>query len=191
MKLKRNALIILISGVLISTLGFIAPVVYWNNYTSHNGAVGIIGGADAPTYRFMISQLLGGLPFVLILLGISLFVSSVFCLVFSKTVHKHCKINTSVLSLCLSSVGALGLVCAFLWFSIVSFGKMSKYPIEYPVSILLGVACFFSFILLIAIYLKQRMINWSIKGIIIDILTSVAYLPSFFFLFSYLYGILS
>ena len=52
MKLKRNALIILILGVLMSVLGFIAPIVYWNNYTLHNGAMGIIGGADAPTYTF-------------------------------------------------------------------------------------------------------------------------------------------
>ncbi len=180
MNLKPNALIILILGVLMSILGFIAPIVYWNNYTLHNGAIGIIGGADAPTYTFMLSAFFDGLPFVLIWLGISLVVSSGFCLLFSNTVKKHCNINTSVISLGLSSVGALGLVCAFLWFSIVSFG-----------SILLGIVCFFTFVVLIAIYLKKRKINWSIKGFIIDILTSIAYLPAFFFVFSYLYEILS
>ncbi len=190
MKLKVNALIILILGVLMSALGFIAPIVYWNNYTLHNGVVGIIGGADTPTYTFMLSALFDGLPFVLILLGISLVVSSVFCLLFSKTVRKHCNIKTSIISLGLSGVGALGLVCSFLWFSIVSFGEMSKHPIKYPVSILLGIVCFFAFVVLIAIYLKLRKINWSIKGFIIDVLTSIAYLPAFFFLFSYLYEIL-
>ena len=188
MKLKRNALIILILGVLMSCLGFIAPIVYWNNYTSQNGSIGIIGGADAPTYTFMLSALFDGLPFVLILLGISLVVSAGFCLIFSNAVKKHCNINTSVISLGLSGVGALGLVCAFLWFSIVSFGEMSKHPIEYPVSVLLGIISFLGFIVLIALYLKIRKTNWSIKGFIIDVLTSIIYLPTFFFVLSYMYN---
>ena len=83
MKLKRNALIILILGVLMSCLGFIAPIVYWNNYISQNGSIGIIGGADAPTYTFMLSALFDGLLLVLILLGISLVFSAGFCFVFS------------------------------------------------------------------------------------------------------------
>ena len=174
-----------------SFFGFITPLVYWTNYTSKNGAVGIIGGADAPTYTFMLSALFDGLPFVLILLGISLVVSAGFCLIFSNTVKKHCNIYTSVISLGLSGVGALGLVCAFLWFSIVSFGEMSKNPIEYSVSILLGIVCFFAFVVLIAIYLKSRKINWSIKGFCIDIFTSIIYLPTFFFVFSYFYGLLN
>ena len=191
MKLKRNALIILILGVLMSCLGFIAPIVYWNNYTLQNVTIGIIGGADAPTYTFMLSTLFDGLLLVLILLGISLVFSAGFCFIFSNTVKKHCNINSSVISLGLSGVGALGLVCAFLWFSIVSFGEMSKYPIEYPVSILLGIVCFFAFAVLIAVYLKLRKTNWSVKGFCIDILTSIIYLPTFFFLFSYIYGLLN
>jgi len=191
MNLKRNALIILILSVLISASGFITPIVYWSHYTLHNGAIGIIGGTDAPTYTFMLSALFGGLPFVLVLLGISFAVSSGFCLLFSNTVKKHCSINTSVISLGLSSVGALGLVCAFLWFSIVSFGEMSKHPIAYPVSILLGIVCFFAFAVLIAVYLKLRKTNWSIKGFIIDVLTSVIFLPTFFFIFAYLYEVVT
>ena len=91
----------------------------------------------------------------------------------------------------LSCVGALGLVCVFIWFSIVSFGEMSKHPIEYPVSVLLGIVCFFAFVVLIAVYLKLRKTNWSIKGLIIDILTSIIYLPTFFYIFSYIYGLLN
>lgn len=191
MKLKRNALIILILGILMSVLGFITPIVYWKNYTSQNGSIGIIGGAGAPTYTFMLSTLFDELPFVLILLGISFVVSAGFCLIFSNTVKKHCNINTSVISLGLSGVGALGLYCAFLWFTIVSFHEMSKHPIEYPVSILLGIVCLFAFVVLIAVYLKLRKINWSIKGFCIDILTSIIYLPTFFFVFSYFYRLLN
>ena len=191
MKLKRLSLIALVLGIFISVSGLLMPFIYWGNYTTHNGAIGIIGGADAPTYTFMLSALFDGLPFVLVILGISIIVSSAFCLVFSKAVRKYCDINTSALSLGLSSVGALGLVCIFLWFSIVSFGEMSKHPIEYPVSILFGIVCFLAFIVLIIIYLKQRKTNWCIKGFIIDVVTSIIHLPMFFFLFSYLYEILS
>ena len=165
MNLKRNALIILLLGVLILFLGFIAPIVFWNNYTSNNGAIGIIGGVDTPTYMFMLSALFEGLPFILVFLGISLIISSGFCLLFSNTVKKHCNINTSAISLVLSGVGALGLVCVFVWISIVSFHEMSKHPIEYPISVFLGIVCFFTFIVLIIIYLKLRKTNWSIKGI--------------------------
>lgn len=191
MNLKRNALIILILGVLMSVLGFIAPIVYWNNYTLHNGAMGIIGGADAPTYTFMLLSLFDGLPFVLVLLGISLVVSALFCLIFFETVKNNCNIKTTALSLGLSAVGAMGLMCAFLWFTIVSFGEMSRHPIAYPASIILGLVCFFLFIVLIALYIKLRKNTWSIKGFFIDILTSIVYLLTFFFVFSYLYEILS
>ena len=187
MKLKRNALIVLILGFFISILGFLTPIVCWNIYPFHKGAIGIIGGADAPTYIFMLSALFGDLPFTLVLLGISLIVSSAFCLLFSKTVIAHCNITTSAISLALSGVGALGLACGFICFAIASLGNVSKYPIEYPVSAWLGVLCFFAFVVLVVLYFEARKTNWSIKGIIIDVLTSIVYLPVFFFVFAYLY----
>ena len=49
----------------------------------------------------------------------------------NEYVKNNCNIKTTALSLGLSAVGAAGLVCAFLWFSIVSFGEMSKHPTEY------------------------------------------------------------
>ena len=189
MKLKRNALIILILGVVMSVVGLIAPLISLN-FASEGGATGIIGGADAPTYKFLLFNLLDGLLFVVLLLGISLILSSAFCLLFSKTVRKHCNISTSALSLGLSSVGALGLVCALVWFVMAAFGETSKHPIEYPVSITLGVSCFFIFICLIAVYVYKRSRNWSVIGVIIDVLTSIVYLPAFFFAFTYLYELI-
>lgn len=191
MKLKRFSLIALISGLFISVLGFLIPLIYWSSYTAHNGTIGIIGGADAPTYTFMLSALFDGLPIDLVIWGITLVVSSVFCVLLSKTVKTYCNIKTSAISLALSGIGALGLVCAFLWFTIVAFGEMSKHPIEYPVSILLGVLCFFAFLVFVALYFKERKKNWSIKGVIIDFLTSIVYLPAFFFAFAYLYQIIT
>ena len=189
MKLKRNALIILILGVVMSVVGLIAPLISLN-FASESGATGIIGGADAPTYKFLLFNLLDGLLFVVFLLGISLILSSAFCLLFSKTVKKHCNISTSALSVGLSSVGALGLVCALVWFAMVAFNEASKHPIQYPVSVTLGVLCFFAFISLIVVYFYKRSRNWSVIGIVVDILTSIVYLPAFFFAFTYLYELI-
>ena len=191
MKLKQISLLTLLTGALFSIIGVIVPFITLQNYTSQNSAIGIIGGADTHTYEFVVFRIMNGWPLVAILFGITLIVSALFCLIFSKTVKNNCNIKATVLSLGLSAVGAAGLVCALLWFSIVSFGEMSKHPIEYPVSILLGIVCFFAFVVLIALYFKARKINWSIKGFCIDILTSVIFLPTFFFAFSYLYNTLS
>ncbi len=184
MKLKRNAIILLILGAFMLFLGFIAPIVYWTHYTSQNGAIGIIGATEAPTYTFLLSASFDGLPLVFILLGISLVVSAGFCLIFSNAVLKYCGTGTSVISLGVSGVSALGLVCAFSWFSI---GETSNHPIACLISAILGMICLFAFVALIAIYLKVRKTNWFKKGLCIDILTSILYLPGFFSVFSYVY----
>ena len=192
MRLKQNSVFALIFGFVILLVGAVMPLIYWGNYTSRNGTIGIIvGSAAPPSYTFMLSALFDGLPIILILFGISIVISSVFCLLFSKTVNVCCNIYTSVLSLGLSAVSAIGLVCAFLWFTIVSFGEMSKHPIEYPASILLGILCFLAFAVLIVLYFKACRINWSIKGIVIDALTFIVYLPTFSFLFMYLYELIT
>lgn len=184
MRLKQISLLTLFVGVLFSVVGVIAPFIALQNYTSQIGA-------DTPTYHYIVFRLMNGWPFCMIVFGITLIVSALFCLIFSKTVKNNCNIITTALSLGLSAVGAMGLVCAFLWFTIASFHEMSKHPITYPVSISLGLFCFFLFVFLIAVYLKLRKNTWSIKGFCIDILTSVIYLPTFFHAFSYLYEIVS
>lgn len=190
MKLKKFLLLTLLAGMLLLIIAIIVPVVAVYIYTSQNGSIGIIGGADGPTNIYLTFNLMRGEGLCAIILGITLIVSSLFCLVFSKTVKNNCSIKTSVLSLGLSAVGAAGLVSFFLWFAIVAFGEMSKYPIEYPLSIILGILCFIVFIALIAIYIKVRKTSWSIKGFIIDVLTSIVCLPAFFFIFSQLYELL-
>lgn len=190
MKLKRISLLTLLIGALFSMIGVIAPFAALKNYTSQNGAIGIIGGADTPTYKFIILRIMSGWSFIAILLGIALIISALFCLLFSKTVKNNCSIKTTALSLGLAAVGAAGLMCAFLWFTIVSFGEMSKHPIAYPASKLMGILFFFAFVVLMVIYVKARKANWSIKGLIIDVLTCILYFPTFFSAFEYLYGII-
>ena len=191
MKQRRNALTVLISAFCILLLGCIMPFVCRNVFTSYNGEMGIIGGADTPTYTLMLTKLFGGLPIVLIFLGVSLLLSSCFCLLFPQTVKNYCNKNSTAISLALSAVSALALFCVFIWFAIVTFNEMSKHPIEYPVSIFLGVLSFVAFVGLIFLYFKERKTNWSVKGIIIDVLTYAVYLPTFFFAVSWLYEIVT
>ena len=182
MKLKRYALWVLLLGIGVFLLGFMIPFV-----TARHLSMGIVGGADWPTYQFLLSHAFNGWPIAFILLGISVVISSGFCLLFSKTVNKHCNIKTSAISLGLSGVGAAGLVCAFWCFAIGALGGVSKHPIEFPVTMLFGVLCFLLFILLIGLYFIVRRKNWSIIGIILDVLTSIVYLPAFFMIISYVY----
>ena len=186
-KYKYISYIILASGILLLIIGVLLPFIALQNYISYNGAISIIGGADIPTYEVIVFGWMNGLPFCLMLLGAALSISALFCLLFSKTVKANCTIKTSALSIGLSAVGAMGITCVFIWFTIVSFHEMSKHPISYPLSKILGMLCFFAFIVLIALYFKERKNHWTVKGFFIDIFTSILYLPAFFFTLGYLF----
>ena len=183
MKLKRYALWVLLSGIGVFLLGSVIPFV-----TARHAGMGIIGGADWPTYQFLLSRAFNGWPIAFILLGISVAISSGFCLLFSRTVSTHCNIKTSAISLGLSGTGALGVCCVLWWVTLTAFGEASKHPVEYPVSVVLGMLSFMVFVFLIGLYFIVRRKNWSIKGIVLDVLTSLLYLPSFFMIISLIHA---
>lgn len=187
MKLRRYALWTLLLGIGVALVGLLTPIVYLR-IVMHGGSSGIIGGMDGPTYWFILSRLYDGWPIALILLGISVVISSGFCLLLSRTVSTHCNIKTSAISLGLSGTGALGVYCVLWWVTLAAFGEASKHPVVYPVSIALGMLCFLAFILLVGLYFMVRRKNWSVIGVIIDVLTSILYLPSFFMIISYIHA---
>ena len=187
MKLRRYALWVLLSGIGVALVGLLTPIVYLR-IVMHGGSSGIIGGMDGPTYWFILSRLYYGWPIAFILLGISVAISSGFCLLFSRTVSTHCNIKTSAISLGLSGVGALGVCCVLWWVTLTAFGEASKHPVEYPVSVGLGMLSFMVFVFLIGLYFIVRRKNWSIKGIVLDVLTSLLYLPSFFMIISLIHA---
>lgn len=152
MNLKRFSLIIL--GVAVLLLGAVMglPLLAQG---SNQDASGIIGGADAPTKQFLMHRLLRSVNGCRIFLSIAMLLSGLFCLLFSKTVRKHCTIKTTAISLGLSGVGAAGLACLLIWFSIAAFGSVSAYPIRYPASILLGMLSLVAFMILIAVFVCQ------------------------------------
>lgn len=85
---------------------------------------------------------------------------------------------------------AAGLVCFFIWYSIVVFHEMSMYPIAYTCSIFVGLLSLVAFITAIIFYIRVRKKNLKPKGIIIDILTSITTLPILFLLVAKIFAIL-
>ena len=73
MKFKGFSVAMLISGLLFLLIGFALFYFALQSYTSVNDGLGIIGGADVPTYRFVLIQSIKGWPLCLILFGAAFF----------------------------------------------------------------------------------------------------------------------
>ena len=188
-KFKIYSSIALISGLLLVLASVLVPIIKLSNYTAQNGSVGIIGGTDAPTLLFLLKYSDGHLLFALIL-GLTLFLCGGFCLAFKRTVTNNCRLKTTALSLIISFFGAAGLVCFFIWYSIVVFHEMSMHPIAYPLSIIGGILSLVAFIIAIILYIKARKEHFRIKGIVVDIITSIITLPTFFLVCTEIYNLL-
>jgi len=183
-KIKIYSFISLILGLIFVLLSVMIPILLTYRYTQQSGSIGIIGGAGYPTISWIISELgFGGYILLLFVIGIVLFLSGAFCLLFKKTVINNCSLKTTILSLTVSLFSAIGLICFITWYSIVVFHEMSKSPIAYPTSITGGLISLIAFIITIVFYFKARKSNFKVKGIVIDVLTIVIYLPIFFLFF--------
>ena len=104
--------------------------------------------------------------------------------------NKLKQFKTTILALIVSFFGGSGLMCLFIWYSIVAFHEMSKHPISYPLSIIGGIFSLVAFIITFIFYIKARKENLKIKGIAIDVITSIITLPIFFMLCAKFYGLL-
>ena len=90
MKLRRSAICVLIFGSVLLLVGILMLLIPAKSFASQQGTIGIIGGADGPTARFLTWKLLNGWPVMLILLGLLFVVSATVYLVYvSKRVKKN------------------------------------------------------------------------------------------------------
>ena len=190
MKLKQISLVALLIGVLLIAR-VIVPFVALEAFAAQKSSIGIIGGADGPTAIFLTSRIMNGWPFFAILLGSALIISALFCLIFSKTVKNNCSVKTTALSIGLSALSAIVLVCFFMVFTSETLSDPSRHPVASAVSVLLGMFSFFAIIILSTVYIKDRIKKWSVAGFIIDILTGFIYLPAFIFGIDCLYKIIT
>lgn len=177
MKLKTVSIIAGIAGLIAFIAGAAMPFVYIKDML-HGGA-GIVGGADGPTYQFAVRRL-DSWPVFFMLAGIALVLTALFCLIFSNTVRKHCRIPTTLLSLGMSASGILGLVCLLECAAIFAIGSFRRYPIRFPVSVITGMLCACLLTWLAVIYYRVRRKHRSGVGFVLDVVTGILYLPSFF-----------
>ena len=189
-KYKIYSSIALILGLLLALVSVLVPIIKINEFTAQNGSVGIIGGADGPTAIYLTSHLLDGNLLFTLILGLTLFLSGAFCLIFKRVVINNCSLKTTALSLIISFFGASGLACFFIWYSIVAFLEISMHPIAYPLSIIGGILSLVAFIITIIIYIKARKEHFKIKGIVVDIITSIITIPTFFLVCTEIYNLL-
>ena len=81
MNWKKLAWIVMIPGLLMAIAGLVMPWLILLNYESAHGTVGIIGGADLPTYTFLLHGAMDGLPYRLLLWGMGLVLAATVCLI--------------------------------------------------------------------------------------------------------------
>lgn len=189
--MRKVAVITLIIGVVMFLVGIFLPIILLEIYTSQNDSIGIIGGADTPSILLISNLILNNLPHVLMIFGGAIILSSLFCIIFTKTVNKHCTLETSSISLGLSASASLGIYCVLVFISCHIMSHPSKHPITYPTSIILGLICLAIFAFLIFLYTKRREAKPSAKGVTIDIIFALTYLIPFFFTYSMLHNYIS
>lgn len=174
MKIRKYSVFALVAGLVSSCAGVAIPLVEMQN-------TDIVGGADLSTFRLYLMHTLNGLPFWLTVLGGALIVLGTMYLVLAKTVAENCRLKTSALAVGISASCGLGLCCALLLMTFAAFGETKKYPITFPASVLLGFVSLCAFVILLVLYFKVRVKEWSTKGFVIDVLTALFLLPTFLF----------
>ena len=172
-KIKTYSRIVLGLGLFLVLVSILILAVEFVN-VSQNGGIGIIGAADlSVTFRVISSDYLPS-----IIIGLTIVLCAAFCLIFSKTVMNNCTLKTTAVSLGISFAGASGLYCFITWYSIVAFHEMSRHPIRFPASRIVGLLSFAAFVFLIVLYCRLRKQKFSVKGLLIDVATClIAFLP--------------
>ena len=186
MNLKKFSLIALSSGIFATVLGLIIPFIAIINRTNRNGAIGIIGGADIPTYRLLLWFVSSSWTLCLVYFGIALILTALFCLIFKKSVNENCTIKTSAISFCLSAVSAAAVTFGFMCLQIITYGMITDYSARFAIGVIISVIFLALSALLVYLYIKQRKGMMTVRGILIDILTVMVYFPTFSFVFSYM-----
>ena len=175
-KFRTYSYVVLGSGLFLVLVSILILAIEFIN-VSQNGGIAIIGGAVLPTLRITLRIISSDFWFTIII-GLTIVVCAAFCLIFSKTVMNNCTLKTTAVSLGISLAGLSGLYCYLQWYSIVVFHEISRHPIRYPASIIIGLLSFAAFVFLIVLYFRLRKQKFSIKGILIDVATSlIVFLP--------------
>ena len=176
-RIRRGAIITLIISSALFVLLLLLPFLL---FREQKDSVGIIGGADGPTAIFVTGQIWSQFGAVVPLFLGAVVLCSLFCAVFPRTVMESCTRQTSVVSLGLSATFCFGIYCALSVVSCLAFGSVKKYPFRIPLGIAAGIVFLILFLILGWLYVKLRRERFSWRGLALDILLFLLYLPSFF-----------
>lgn len=124
---------------------------------------------NSPEYWDCFQYWQGGICRSLALLGGVILLSSLFALLFRKTIRENCGWKTLLLSAAISATGSAGLYCLAAWGFILGLGETQHYPLEFAGSILIGGFCALAFLGFLALYWRERKKQFSPKGILIDL----------------------
>lgn len=186
--LKRISLIMLCIGLTLTLTSIIATLVCMQN-PSQEMLTTLIDAEDL-TFFHVFSVAHDGIFLLMLVTGIGLFIPSAFCLVFKNTAKKHCTVLTTLTSLALSGCGAAGIMCAFELMVFGAFGEQSAHPVAYRVSLVGGTTAFCLFVLFCMLYVYLRVKRRSVPGVVIDVVTSIVYLPIAIVVLVYLVGVI-
>jgi hypothetical protein len=180
--MKKSYLTALVSflvvGVVLLAIGFVGPYIV-DQLHSSGASVGVIaGGIDFPSYQDMIFNHWHGLWSILIHLGGAMILSACVAWIFHKTVQKCCMRITSLLAFGLSIFSS-----AFVVFVLFTSFTSSWNHMYYPRTNLIATICVIVFALICFIlfvsYVYNRFKQFSLRGLLLDMLLTIVYLPSF------------
>ena len=117
-------------------------------------------------------------------------ISSLLHCIFRKTTQAHCQMKTSVLSVAISAVGALGFYCLLTWGTIVAWDTMAAHPVTYSASTVIGFFSLLAALGLLILYIRERIKTPSVKGVILDVLCAALYFVPFLYIYSTLHTII-
>ena len=165
-KIAVSVLLISLAVLFVIGVGLLPSVM--NGVSGSEGAVGIIGGADGPTAILVLYSMNLWL-WVLISYGLATAVCALFTLIFPHLVKRVCRMNTTLTSLGLSAVGAVGFFALVTLLSCFFLTSPAKHPVRYPIS---GVVCTLAlcaFVFLLWLYVRFRRENKSVLGFFLDV----------------------
>ncbi len=184
---KKYAVLGLIVGGLLLFSGALWPIVSLYLRVAEQGPIGIIGGADMPTYWFLYrAGLSAGWSRVLLAFGMATVSSAVLSLCCSRVIQDGVSRKTLLQAVALSALGALTLCC-------VECQRMMRLseewidPIRYPGSLPLGMAAFVALLLMLVWYMHSRKQHNHRKGTLLELVIAGFYGPTFFFAVAHLF----
>lgn len=180
-KIAVSVLLISLAVLFVIGVGLLPSVM--KGVSGSEGAVGIIGGADGPTAILVLYSMNLWL-WVLIGYGLATAVCALFTLILPHLVKRVCRMNTTLTSLGLSAVGAVGFFALVTLLSCFFLTSPAKHPVRYPIS---GVVCALAlcaFVFLLWLYVRFRRENKSVLGFFLDVALALLYFFPFALLVS-------